>query len=113
MRMIRQINNEEEELIIDTEVISTKPIGFDPDKYNQLELEKCAELVKGLLESNWRGIQKSIHDNAEARTSVSINLSLNHAASDSRYAKAKIAFAVKTSDEAEICVQNPDQLEMF
>jgi len=113
MKNLKEINLEDGKIVLKPEIVEPRVIDFDPEKYNQLELEKCAELVRGLLESNWKGIQKSIQDNPEARTSVSINLSLNHAASDSRYAKAKITFAVKTSDEAEICVQNPDQLEMF
>jgi hypothetical protein len=113
MKSLKEINIKDGEIVLQPEVVEPKVLDFDPEKYNEIELERCAEMVKGLLESNWRGIQKSIHDNPECRTSVSINLSLNHSTSDSRYAKAKIAFAVKTSDEAEICVPNPNQMEMF
>jgi len=81
--------------------------------FSEVELEKSINLIGGLLESNWHGIQKAIHDNPDSKCSVSISLKLNHLSSDIRNVKANVNYSVKSSDEAECIVNNPNQLEIL
>jgi hypothetical protein len=96
------------------ETIEVEFVKDDPAAYNKLELEKAKELIGGLLEENWTGIQKAIHENPEGKTTVSFNLYLNHTSADGRYVKAKLAYNLKAKSEtAEVFVGNPNQPEMF
>jgi hypothetical protein len=96
------------------ETIEVEFVKDDPAAYNKLELEKAKELIGGLLEENWTGIQKALHENPEGKTTVSFNLYLNHTSADGRYVRAKLAYSLKSvSETAEVFVGNPNQPEMF
>lgn len=87
----------------------------DPEnEYNKLEFKAACTLLEILLERNWIGIQRAVHECPEERTSVSISLKLNHTSAEGRYLKAKLSYAVKTKSESdEIFVGHPDQLKML
>ena len=85
----------------------------NPIDFNDAELEKASNLIVGLLESNWHGIQTAIFDTADGKVSVSINLTLKHLSADSRSCKAKLGYSVKNTDEAECFVRNPNQLDLI
>jgi hypothetical protein len=79
--------------------------------FSELELEKASNLVANLLESNWHGIQKAVHESSEGKLSVSVSLKLNHYSVNAHNIKANISYAVKTADEAECIVQRDEEAE--
>jgi hypothetical protein len=96
------------------ETIEVEFVNNDPAEYNKLELSKSCELISGLLEENWTGIQKAITESPEGKTTVSFNLYLNHTSASGRYVKAKLAYNLKAKSEtAEVFVGDPNQPEMF
>ena len=86
---------------------------IDPKKFSDEELERTGNLIVGLLESNWHGIQKTIYESAEGKASVSINITLKHLSPDARSVKAKLGYSVKNTDEAECFVKNPNQPDLL
>lgn len=90
-----------------------KPINSEAE-YNEIEFKAAHTLLGILLERNWIGIQRAVHECPEERTSVSLSLNLNHTSAEGRYLKAKLSYAVKTKSESdEIFVGHPDQLNML
>lgn len=85
--------------------------AFHAQEYNDAELETTQQIVANLLEGNWHGIMRSIAESEDSKGSVSFSLKLNHAVSP-RQVKAKLSYALKTSDEAEEYVKDPQQEEL-
>lgn len=78
---------------------------------DEAELEDACNLITNLMHSNWKGIQGAISRTDDGRISISINLSMDHSGRV-RVLKGKIGYSVKTTDELETQVSDPDQLSM-
>lgn len=79
--------------------------------FNEVELEEAKALVADILETHWHGILKAVTDSEDQNGSVSIALKLDHSG-PSRNIKVRLSYAVKTTDETEKNVRNPDQQEL-
>ncbi|MEI6279283.1 MAG: hypothetical protein WCQ16_07875 [Verrucomicrobiae bacterium] len=79
--------------------------------YDGKELEETKSLVITLLETHWRGILRAVADSEDKKGGVSIGVKLDHDGTN-RLVKAKLSYAVKTSDESEMIVRDPAQGEL-
>jgi hypothetical protein len=113
MKSLTEIPNEDGTIVVTPDVTQVYSGDYDPLEFGRLELDRTGNLIVGLLESNWHGIQKTIYDSAEGKASVSINITLKHLSPDARSVKAKLGYSVKNTDEAEVFVKNPNQPDMF
>lgn len=80
-------------------------------EYNDIELEEAKALVGDILETHWVGILRAVSDSEDQNGSVSIAVKLDHSG-PSRNIKVRLSYAVKTTDESEKNVRNPDQQEL-
>jgi hypothetical protein len=113
MKSLKEIPNKDGSIVLTPDVTQVFSGDYDPLEFGKLELDRTGNLIVGLLEANWHGIQKTIYDSAESKASVSINITLKHLSPDSRSVKAKLGYSVKNTDEAESYVKNPNQPDMF
>jgi hypothetical protein len=113
MKSLKEIPNNDGSIVLTPDVTQVFSGDYDPLEFGKLELDRTGNLIVGLLEANWHGIQKTIYDSAEGKASVSINITLKHLSPDSRSVKAKLGYSVKNTDEAECFVKNPNQPDMF
>ena len=81
------------------------------DNYNDIELEEAKALVGDILETHWLGILRAVSDSDDQNGSVSIAVKLDHSG-PTRNLKVRLSYAVKTTDESEKNVRNPDQQEL-
>jgi len=79
--------------------------------YNDKELDETKKLVCELLDTHWLGILRAVADSDDHMGSVSVGIKLDHDGSN-RLVKARLSYAVKTSDEAEMIVRDPAQKEL-
>lgn len=79
--------------------------------HDEVELNECALLVTQLLAVTWTGIQGAISRTDDGQLGVSIAIKLDHSGNE-RVVKAKISYAVRTSDEDERYVRDPQQKEL-
>lgn len=80
-------------------------------EYNDIELEEAKALVGDILETHWIGILRAVTDSEDQSGSVSIAVKLDHSG-PTRNIKVRLSYAVKTTDESEKNVRNPDQQEL-
>lgn len=80
------------------------------EQLNLNELESAKNIITNLLDSHWEKILRTVEDNNE-QASVSIGLKLDHTKS-LRLVTSRIAYAVKTAEEASMVVPDPAQLEI-
>ena len=80
-------------------------------EYNDIELEEAKALVGDILETHWLGILRAVTDSEDQSGSVSIAVKLDHSG-PTRNLKVRLSYAVKTTDESEKNVRNPDQQEL-
>lgn len=80
-------------------------------EYNDIELEEAKALVGDILETHWVGILRAVTDSEDQNGSVSIAVKLDHSG-PTRNIKVRLSYAVKTTDESEKNVRNPDQQEL-
>jgi len=112
MKSLQEIPNEDGKIVLAPEIVNTQD-AYDPLAFSKIEMSRASELIIGLLESNWHGIQKAVEESPEGKVNISIGLSLKHLSPDARSCKAKLGYAVKNTDEAECFVKNPNQPDMF
>lgn len=79
--------------------------------FDQSELEEAAESISNLLSTHWARIQETISSSDE-KTNVSLSLSLDHSGKV-RIVKAKISYSLRTRDETEAQVCDPDQIQLI
>ncbi len=80
-------------------------------EYDEKELERAKSLISDLLDTHWRGVMTAVGSSDDSTGSVSIGLKLDHSGT-SRLVKSRLSYSVKTSDESEYIVRNPQQQEM-
>ena len=84
---------------------------LDGMTFAEAELDRTKELIIELLDTHWRGILQAVKDSDDSVGSVSIGVKLDHSG-QGRLVKAKLSYAVKTTDEAEYIVRDPAQKEL-
>lgn len=85
--------------------------ALDGMTFAEAELDRTKGLIINLLDTHWNGILAAVKDSDDQIGSVSISVKLDHSG-QGRLVKAKLSYAVKTTDEAEYIVRDPAQKEL-